>query len=73
MKSFNFFRGNNNDVPTPQEIRRSIYLTTIYEQGFRAGINRRGYYNPPQHYHASKRVLNTWQIGYRDAERSVAT
>lgn len=72
MNNFNFFRGNDKDVPTSQEISRSNFLTIVYEQGFRAGMN--GWdYDPPEHYHASRRVLNTWRMGYRDAEQNITT
>lgn len=66
MKSFKFLQENNIDIPTPQEIRASPWLTIVYWQGWNAAV--RGVNNPPAEYNVSPRSLNVWYEAYRDAQ-----
>lgn len=67
MKNFTFFKDNNNDVPTPQEMRHSPWLTGVYQQGWNAAMA--GWdFNPPAEYRVARRTLHAWCAGYRDAE-----
>lgn len=67
IKYFKFLT-TNRDVPTPQEIRDSPWLTHMYRLGRNAQIEG---LPPvaPEEYHISQRTINTWHMGYTDAQR----
>ena len=63
IKDFKFLTPNNNDdIPTPQEIRNSPWLRGIFRQGWNAGSQVD--VNPPPEYRVSHRTLNAWYQGY---------
>ena len=63
MKDFKFLTSNNNnDIPTPHEIRNSPWLRGIFRQGWNAGAQVD--VNPPPEYRVSHRTLNAWYQGY---------
>ena len=69
MKYFKFLTDNNNqDIPTPQEIRNSPWLTHMYRLGRNAQLEG---LPPvaPEEYHISQRTINTWHMGYTDAQQ----
>jgi hypothetical protein len=70
MKSFKFLQQNNGDIPTPQEIRHSPWLTIVYRQGWNAAMS--GFdFNPPPEYRVARRTLNVWCAGYRDSNHLI--
>jgi len=68
INEFKFLTANR-DVPTPQEIRNSPWLTEVYRQGSNAGMT--GHFDIPTEYYASKRTMNAWFMGYNDADVAV--
>lgn len=67
IKDFKFLQQNNGDIPTPQDIRNSPWLTGVYRQGWNAAMSGEDF-NPPPDYRVARRTLNAWCSGYRDAE-----
>ena len=68
IKRFKFLSNNDNkDIPTPQEIRNSAWLSGIYRQGWNVAMSG-GDFSPPPEYRISRRTLNAWCAGYRDSQ-----
>ena len=64
IKDFKFLTSNNNDdIPTPQEIRNSPWLRAVFRQGWNAGVNGNDN-SPPPEYRVARRTLNAWHQGY---------
>jgi hypothetical protein len=61
MKPFKFLQ-TDKDIPTPQDIRNSPWLTGVFRQGWNARLQ--GIDNPPSEYRVSFRTLDTWNQGY---------
>ena len=62
MRDFKFLTKNDDDIPTPQEIRNSPWLTGVFRQGWNAGSQ--GIDIPPPEYLVSRRTLIAWWKGY---------
>jgi hypothetical protein len=66
IKDFKFLSNNNDDIPTPQDIRNSAWLRGIFRQGWNA--RSQGIDSPPPEYRVSRRTLNAWYQGYWASE-----
>jgi hypothetical protein len=67
IKPFKFFT-KNDDIPTPQEIRNSPWLTGVFRQGWNARLQ--GIDIPPPEYSVSRRTLISWWKGYYASQDS---
>jgi hypothetical protein len=68
MKPFKFLTKNDEDIPTPQEIRNSPWLRGVFRQGWNA--RSQGIHIPPPEFSVSRRTLIAWYKGYWAAQNN---